>query len=430
MSYGFIAIGLLFLALPSVSVIDFLPDFIGYAALIFGLSRIADLNDRLEDAISGFKKLFWIDLCKSVIAIGLNSLGDETTTMLVNFVYSIVTVILMLSAFSAFAEGFVYLGMRGGAEEAGRDPQGFKLIMQVFIIVRTAACLIPDLTVLTNEAYSDQIDIITGHTGTLYEYRTLIMTVCAMLSLAIGALFYIKTTLYVRGVCRSDGFRTYVIKRYETEISENRPLLIKRAVKAMYGLIFAGLLFFGEIRFSGIDILPDFVGFILITAGLFMGRKYVKGAKDAAVTGAMASVLAIITWAVNTYTAVNYFHKTAVLTDEAVNAYTLSAGLNTVKYAMLCFFAVRLWFVLRNTLKEHAVFSGELGEREKQKCNTLTMCFSAAVAVLAVVGSAMSFLYIYNEVFSVVSSVLFFALAIFSRFVFDKLIAMTEKKYM
>lgn len=429
MSYGLIFAGMLFLAIPSISIFDIMPDFIGYALLVAGISRIADLNGRLEDASSAFKKLFWVDLVKNALAILLVPLNDETTVMLVNFVYALVSVILLLGAFNAFAEGFVYLGMRSGSPQADKDPAGTKLIMQVFAIVRFVMCLIPDLTVLTNEEYSSEIDIIIGHTATLYNYRTLITAVTALFSLAVGVLFFVKVNAYVRGVCKSDGFANYVIKRYDTEVKENTSLLTRRALSGMYTLIFSGFIFFVTVKYRGIDILPDFFGLLLIGTGLAIGAKYVKGCKTAARIAFMTAAVAAATWGLNTYTALQHFHKTAVLTQNAVTWYTLSAVSDCVKYALICLLFAELAAVMKSTVDSHAVFSGTIGERNKKSILLNITLFSTVGIFVCIVGCVSGFLYMYNEALYLIGSFAFAALCIWARMVTGKIYDEAEKKY-
>ena len=59
-----ILIGLCFFFNPCFSAIDFLPDFIGYAILCCALSRLADLNDSIGEAVNSFRKMILIDLGK------------------------------------------------------------------------------------------------------------------------------------------------------------------------------------------------------------------------------------------------------------------------------------------------------------------------------------------------------------------------------
>ena len=74
-----------FLFNPNISVIDFLPDFIGYFFLCIGLSKMADLNEELYEARSAFLRMILIDAGK-ILAIlwifGMEASGERSSSFL------------------------------------------------------------------------------------------------------------------------------------------------------------------------------------------------------------------------------------------------------------------------------------------------------------------------------------------------------------
>ena len=58
--FGLLSFSLLFFANPNINIIDFLPDFIGYILLCFALSRLADMNESIGEAVSSFRKMILI----------------------------------------------------------------------------------------------------------------------------------------------------------------------------------------------------------------------------------------------------------------------------------------------------------------------------------------------------------------------------------
>ena len=89
---GWIALAFLFFWNPNVSVFDFLPDFIGYLLLSIGLSKIADLNESIEDASSLFRKMILVDLGKWLAILWIFGLGtpaeQSSSLLLFTFVFA------------------------------------------------------------------------------------------------------------------------------------------------------------------------------------------------------------------------------------------------------------------------------------------------------------------------------------------------------
>ena len=78
---GYITAGACFLFDPYVSVIDFLPDALGYLFILMGLYRMADLDDRLGDALKGARNLAFVGVARLVamlLAFGWVSLSAKS----------------------------------------------------------------------------------------------------------------------------------------------------------------------------------------------------------------------------------------------------------------------------------------------------------------------------------------------------------------
>ena len=101
---GWIALAFLFFWNPNVSVFDFLPDFIGYLLLSIGLSKIADLNESIEDASSLFRKMILVDLGKWLAILWIFGLGtpaeQSSSLLLFTFVFAVAEGIVLIPAYT------------------------------------------------------------------------------------------------------------------------------------------------------------------------------------------------------------------------------------------------------------------------------------------------------------------------------------------
>jgi len=110
----FIAVSLVFAFNPSISIIDPLPDFIGYILLSFALSRLAALNSTIAEAKRAFEWMILIDGGKILAVMwvfGMESLSERNTSVLVwCFAFAVLEGIFLIPA---------YLKLFGGLSEIG-----------------------------------------------------------------------------------------------------------------------------------------------------------------------------------------------------------------------------------------------------------------------------------------------------------------------
>ena len=73
MNVGLIISGLVFLFMPNFNIIDILPDFIGCALIMKGISKVQLVNLSLTESYEAFRKLLIVGLCK-IPAMGIYGL--------------------------------------------------------------------------------------------------------------------------------------------------------------------------------------------------------------------------------------------------------------------------------------------------------------------------------------------------------------------
>ena len=113
---GKLFIAALFLFNPNFVIIDLLPDFIGYAFLLWGIYQLSDLNYHFEEAARNFKKLIIVSLAQALSVLFvfgfLTHDEQDAALMLFCFTFGILEIIFLIPAYKAFFEGFIYLGSR------------------------------------------------------------------------------------------------------------------------------------------------------------------------------------------------------------------------------------------------------------------------------------------------------------------------------
>ncbi len=397
MGFGLVLAGLAFLIVPSVGIIDFMPDFIGCALILKGLSKLAAINGDLQKSRDRFRFLFFLTLLRAFSVIPLAMIGDEMTTMLFVFSFAVAETVLLLFAAMPLTEGVSYISFLGGRGIPDRVYNDFRVIFPVFIVGRELLVSLPELTVLTNPAYRDVIDVADLDKPTLYDSKNLILIVCFAVSLFIGAAFFITAVRFFSAP-RADKALHKTLEAEYLASFESNPLKFTCAdVKKAVLFFAAGTAFLCPLYFYGADVLFDLIGFAFVCVSFFILSKYTPYAKTALKISAAAAAISAASGALSVYIANVYYHKTYPLTVGAVRAYTVSALLQTAEYALYAVILLFLFRVVRDCVDRYVsapVFDEAEYRREFCERYTILCCVGAG---LCPVMSLFGFLYMYEE---------------------------------
>ena len=397
MGFGLVLAGLAFLIIPSVGIIDFLPDFIGYALILKGLSKLAAINGDLQRSRIRFRILFFLTLLRAFSVIPLTMIGDEMTTMLFVFSFAVAETVFLLLAAQPLTEGVSYLAFRGESGIPDRVYNDFRVIFPVFIVGRELLVALPELTVLTNPAYKDVIDVNDLDKPTLYESKNLVLLVCFAVSLFIGAVFYAIAVRFFSAPVRDKALHKALEAEYLGSVESN-PLKFTCADITKAVLFFAaGTAFLCPLYFYGADVLFDLIGFLFICAAFFVLSKHTPYAKTALKISAAAAVISAASGALSVYIANVYYHKSYTLTVGAVRVYTVSALLQTAEYALYAVILLFLYRVVRDCVGRYVsapVF--DEAEYRREFCEKYTILCSVGAGLCPVM-ALFGFLYMYEE---------------------------------
>ena len=290
MGYGFILAGLAFLFVPSFSIFDFMPDCIGYALMLAGLSKTAELNGDLYNGKRYFRYLFFLTLIKALLTVPLFSLNDETTSMLYIFCFAIAETVFLMLAFPCLCEGSYYLSSRAGANVSDKAHNDLRFMSKIFIIGRAVLAVAPELTVLANNAYKESISADELDMPTVYDSKGIVTAACFVVSLLIGVVFFILALRYFIPLIRDKAAVRNVRQRYGDEIGNNEGKRVYNAAKNASSLFTFGCAFMATLYFYGWDVLPDIAGAGLMLAG-FAVLMPVLNTKKAIILSAVAAAV-------------------------------------------------------------------------------------------------------------------------------------------
>ena len=283
---SYILAGACFLFEPYIGVMDILPDAIGYLFLFLGLYRLADLDERLGEALKGARNLALVGIARWVamfLALGFVSPAEQPVFMLlVLFSLAVLDCIVLIPMWKHICGGLLYMGSRydaiamfdrrkaGGKQGTYNAVEKYTAASTVFFVLHEALAVLPELTVLTHEKGGAEL----GQGTHYYDYVGFFRGVGILGSLALGIVWLILTVRFIRKLKGDKPFFAKLADKYTAEILGRHDMWAMRAVRAsMICLITAAVLSL-DFYLDGVNILPDFLAAALLFLSVWFIRPY------------------------------------------------------------------------------------------------------------------------------------------------------------
>lgn len=257
----------LFLFNPVVAFVDVLPDAIGYALLLLGLRQAADLNGRLDESRSNFKKMLWVSVgaiageyyLYGVLPSGgtLNTYETPVWILLFSFALLAFHTVFLLPAYRE-----LFLGLGVLCEECGRevptDQKGktryerLASFSALFAVLTAALSCLPELSVLTPfEVEMEKMAF------DWYAFVGLFRLVLSAVSLVFGLIWLCRALACFASLVRDRKTMEAMEARYTRDMLPKRGVLTLRRIGIAFILLMIGAVFIAEIRLDLRTLLPS-----------------------------------------------------------------------------------------------------------------------------------------------------------------------------
>ena len=357
LGFSYITAGACFLFEPYFSVVDLLPDALGYLFILLGLYRMADLDDRLGEALKGARNLAFVGLARVValfLAFGVVSPSEQPVfVLLALFTLAVLDCLLLVPMWKNICGGLLYLGARqdatvmfdrrgmGGRTRIYNMVERYTTISAVFFILRDALAVLPELTVLSHEKGGAEL----GQGTHYYDFVGLFRLVGIGISLILGLIWLIMTIRFVHRIKSDTPFFARLTQKYQQEILPQHDLFARRAVRsAMICLIAAAILTL-DFYLDGVNLIPDFLSAILMFLSILFLRPYAGKNLPARVLTVAYGVSAALSWVLQFH----YFgmnEMADIFRNDEMNArWKLTVFLQFVTVAL---FVGAMWLILKN----------------------------------------------------------------------------------
>ncbi len=274
---GLMSVGLWFLFNPNISILDPLPDAVGYLLFCLALRRVAAFVPYMQEAMEGFRKLFYITLMKlPALFVMISLFNDRVAITLFSLSFAILELIFLFPAFRNLFEGFSYLGQRFGCPaaitptETVKGPDSLCFLTYIFVAAKAVASTLPDFAFLF--PYDPLTKEGTTISGASY---LLIVAVLGLLVLLLGIFWLSYLRAYFRAIEADPGLSSLSVPEGTSLTDEKNTLL----VSLPYILFGAGVFFSIDPVIDNVLFLPDYLSaaFFLAAAICLVIKHPIKG---------------------------------------------------------------------------------------------------------------------------------------------------------
>ncbi len=378
MGFSLIPFAFIFLFEPNYGLYDIFPDLIGYSVLCAALYNLADINDRIHTAVKGFRKGIVLSIFRIISIIVLDRLFDSSERtvgqLVFIFIPSILELFFMIPAYTALFNGMLHLGIfeSGNAvyykkSERGKNAsEKLYILTLVFLILKNALCVLPELTSL--------------QTNTSYEFVGIMRTLAILLMMPVSVIWLIKSIVYFLRVSKDTDFIDALTLKYRERADAAPEVFTYRIFTVGLWALLLGFVFTVDIYVPHVNILPDIFAYsFIIFAALFL-KKYSSRWSLAVILSSVGFFLSLSIYFLEDKF-FSRFDISAVIKDlDAYNQYNLLVCLYALKAGLFLF---ALFFVLRfiydifteAIAKKEGIREGYIEEHDKRIRSKLKICF-------------------------------------------------------
>ena len=419
--FSLMPLAFLFLFEPRYTLVDPLPDFIGYMLLCAAIINLADINPRIYEAFLGFRKAILVSMLKYVALYMLYSFVYESANtpvydgaedwaigvfhesemavgiLLFVFVFGLFEMVVLIPAYRSLFEGMLSLGMYndGTAIYLKKITEREKIDKKTghkTILVRESK------RNLTEKAYFLTVSLILGQvfanilpelttlaSNTSYEFVVHLRILLIVLLAPISIAWLIKMLGYCSKIRMDTPFINNVSQKYVAFAIENPDLyVVRKLIMGISSLIVAAVLCL-NLYVNDVKVIPGFLFAMVVIFSAVVLRKYSKKWVLVISSATISTILSAITY----FSTVKFYSDTSLSKLETYNAYNLLVGLSIAESVVFIISFIFTLIMIWEVYREHTDIcftKKEQSYKEEKKYFTkgaIACTFSAIMMALA-----------------------------------------------
>ena len=278
---------------PEYSIIDFIPDFLGYALILIALRKMRDVNAFFERSDSAFVKLFFLTAGKVGALILLfsglfNESNRATAGLLFSFVFGLFEVILLRTAWKELFEGLGYLA-DGREEKLFRRAPALSAFTFVFVILKAVFSVLPEFSILSSHTYDE------GHfdwSNFIWLFRVSAFIVAGI----VGTVWLILTVVFFVRLRREVNTFEKADRLYEENVLSRPSLTVRRQIRAWTVAAATFFILLLDVSFDGVNVIPDFLAGVAALIAFIFLRDFSKLRLTGIIASGVFTAVSAVSW--------------------------------------------------------------------------------------------------------------------------------------
>lgn len=312
----------LILMLPNLNVIDILPDAIACLLLLWVIAPYAVIDAHMLEAQRYLEHMLLISVAELVsvafVYVFLAAAPQEQpmTLLLCCFVFAFFRIKTIFPLTRELAEGLTYLDTRNDGTLfcrhhtkvcLRRAPNGARRIKQypysvtdrmmratrTFVVATSILNALPEFAALSYVPGDDTV-------RNMYEFISLLRGFCMLISFVFGVVFLCRTISFAKAIAKDRAYYTRLNALYVQDELAHPERKIQSYLRRTFLLITAFAVFTMDFIMDRINVLPDFIGALLLIAAFLLLRRYISKCMPAILSAIGYGVASVAHFTVNT----------------------------------------------------------------------------------------------------------------------------------
>lgn len=306
-------VALVFLFNPNMHGLDILPDAVGYLLLIRALRRVATLDDSFAEASRLLRRMAWLSAARLVglvWIIAVPSANEQPTLLLLlSFVVGVLELITVFPACHQLFRGLAYLGSRMGSEvvltsvRAERNRRILKALERpmnerrrarlerklkkagpsgdmtdracldclVFAVVKTALCVLPELSALSEPTYREGVTLVNW-----YAYVNLFRTATLAVGALVGLVWLVRMARYLHRIEADTVLWEALEARCDEDERAHPERVPARHLRLFVGFVLIAFVFCINFSVDNVNLFPSVLTPLILLGALSVLRRYLS----------------------------------------------------------------------------------------------------------------------------------------------------------
>lgn len=352
MNYGCLIAGFILLLNPNLNVYDILPDFIGYALIMYSLRKVSDMSPSVKDADAALRKLIYIGIGRFALMFLVPLMDDIAYRLVFTFTLAAFEAGYFIVFCGKFFDGLGHLALRHDGSAVYAKESETRSMLMLFAVVKSFFNLLPELKYLSTTEYEGEITAF--GTFSIAKYSLLFTVVSITAVIILGIITGFKVVRYLNGIKNDAVFNANINSFYNTEIAADTVRFFCRRVLLSSVFIIAAAVTLADLYIDGVNIIPDFIGAGFLLCAMLTVRRDFKEAGKVLKPLYIYLPFTAASWVFMLIFGLMYYRYSIYKSFESYYMFIASAAVSVIEAALFVWIMFMLCAYFRNLIDNHA----------------------------------------------------------------------------